>query len=195
MGPRLELLPGGRRASGRFGPLRIVVAREDDPPFAVDAAAFEEDTWLALSTISPVVRSPGHPVRVMTSVWESEPETPGSVIVKAGSPLRLLAVVHDLNADPTWTEEWVATALRGIFREADDRGVEALMLPLIGTRHGKLPAPRFMALLRSTLEELIDNTPEGKITLRRIWLVREDESGEGLLRSLGADQEPSRNGA
>jgi len=195
MNTRLEVLPGGRQVSGRLGPLNIVVARDDDPPFAIDAAAYEEDTWLALSDISAVVRAPGHPVRVMTSVWESEPEAVGSVVVKPGSPLRLLAVVHDLNADPTCTEEGVAVALRRVFHEARKLGVEALKLPLLGTKHGRIPAPRFMSVLRDVLGDVLFGKDADQLQLRRMWLVRDSESGAGLLRTLGADQKPSSNGA
>ena len=195
MRARLEVIPGGRHVSGRLGTLHVVVARDDDPPFSVDAAVFEEDTWLALSTVSPIVRAPGHPVRVMTSVWESEPEAPGSVVVRSGSPLRLLAIVHDLNADPTCTEDWVAAALSGVFHEARERGVQAIKLPLLGTQHGRLPAPRFMAVLREVLGDFLSSAPADQLTLRRLWLVRDSEPGEGLLRTLGADQKPSRNGA
>lgn len=187
----MRVLVGGRRVSGSIGPIRIVVARHGDAPFAVAAEAFEEDTWLALSTETPVVRSPGHPVRVMTGVWESEPEKPGSVVVRSGVPLRLLAVVHDLDAEPTWKEEWVQSALAGVFLEVVERGLQAVKVPLLGTKHGQLPAPRFMALLRRILDDVLSTTPDGAPTLRRIWLARESESGESLLEALGATQRSS----
>ena len=195
MSSKLEVLPGGRHVSGRLGPLHIVVARDDDPPFPVDAAVFEEDTWLAISAISPIIRAPGHPVRVMTAVWESKPEAPGSVVVKPGSPLRLLAIVHDLNADPTCTEDWVAAALRSVFREARERRARAIKLPLLGTKHGRIPVPRFMALLREVLDDVLSGGDADQLTVRRIWLVRDSESGEGLLSTLGADQNPPSSGA
>ena len=114
-GSPFQVLPGGRRASDAVAGVQIVVARREDPPFAIDVEVFEEDTWLALSTNTDIIRSPDHPVRVMTRVWEAQPENPGSVTVKLGPPARLLAVVHDLDAEPSCTEEWVESALYEVF--------------------------------------------------------------------------------
>ena len=183
-----QVLPGGRRVADSFAGVHVVVARDEDQPFSVDAEVFEEDTWLALSTKTDVVRSPGHPVRVMTRVWEAEPEVLGSVVVKPGPPLRLLAVVHDLNVDPSCTEEWVESALREVFRFAAEHQLRGLKLPLLGSKHGKLAAARFMALLRRTLHRSVDGA--ARPPLRRLWLVRGTESGDLLLRSLGGDASP-----
>ena len=169
--------------------IQIVVAREDDPPFAIDSVAVEEDTWLALGPPADVVSSPGHPVRVMTRVWEAQPEEPGTVLVKRGPPLRLHAVVHDLNAVPSWKEKWVGTALSRIFEEAARHRLRALQLPLLATRHGRLPANRFMFLLREALVEQAARLPHH---LQAIWLVRDGESGAELLATLTASEAQDR---
>ncbi len=182
----LQVLRGGRRVSAYVAGIRVVVAREDDPPFGVDAVAVEDDTWLALGTPADVVSSPGHPVRVMTRVWEAQPEEPGTVLVKRGSPLRLHAVVHDLNADPSWNEAWVRAALSGIFEEAARHRLRALRLPLLATKHGSLPAKRFMALLR---EALVEHAASVQQHLQGIWLVRDGESGADLLATLVASEQ------
>ena len=136
----LRVLPGGRRVSADVAGVRIVIAREDDPPFAVDGVAVEEDTWLTFGVPSDVLSPADHPVRVMTQVWEARPEQPGTVLVKRGSPLRLHAVVYDLDADPSWKDTWVRAALSGIFQEAAQHRIRALRLPLLGTKRGSLPA-------------------------------------------------------
>lgn len=164
--------------------IRIVISREDDPPFAVDGVAVEEDTWLALGVPSDVISS-DHPVRVMTRAWEARPEEPGTVLVKRGSPLRLHAIVHDLDADPSWKEMWVRAALSGIFEEAAQHRIRALRLPLLGTKHGSLPASRFMVLLRQALVEQAARLPQH---LQGIWLVRDGESGADLLATLTASE-------
>ncbi len=181
----LQVLRGGRCVSADVGGIRVVVAREDDPPFAIDSVAVEEDTWLALGTPADVVSSPGHPVRVMTRVWEAQPEEPGTVLVKRGSPVRLHAVVHDLDADPSWKEMWVRAALSGIFEEAARHRLRSLKLPLLATKHGSLPANRFMVLLREALMEPAASLQQH---LQGIWLVRDGESGAELLATLTASE-------
>ena len=148
-----------------LGSLRIVAAPDDTPPFKVDAVAAEEDTFLVLSA-DPQVRDPKEPLmRVMTRVIETHPEAPGSVLVKGKCPLRLLAIVHDLNEDPSWREEWIASALDGIFREAESRKLRSIALPLLGTLHGSLEKQRFVVLLRCALERMSPNH------LKRLWLA------------------------
>ena len=187
--PHLQVLPGGRRVSVDFAGIRVVIARQDDPPFAVDGVAVEDDTWLALGVPSDAVCSADHPVRVMTRVWEARPEEPGTVLVKRGSPLRLHAIVHDLDADPSWKDTWVDTALSRIFEETARHRIRALRLPLLGTKHGALPASRFMALLRDALLEQATRLPQH---LQGIWLVRDGESGVELLATLTASGQEGR---
>ncbi len=82
------------------------------PLFATDAVALEEDTYLVLST-DREVRDPCEPLmKIMTRVLETRRETPGSVPVRGGRPLRLLAVLLDLNRKPFWKEEWMETGLQ-----------------------------------------------------------------------------------
>lgn len=181
-GSSFQVLPGGRRVSDAVAGVQIVVARGDDPPFAIDGQVFEEDTWLAMSTELDVIRSPDHPVRVMTLAWEAKPENPGSVTVKRGPPARLLAVVHDLDAEPSCTEEWVESALYEVFMSCTKHRLHALKLPLLGSKHGNLPATRFMALLRRSLQRAVDE--DGSLPLRRLWLARGSEPGDELLRAL-----------
>jgi hypothetical protein len=107
-----------------------------------------------------------------------KPEKPGSVLVKATSPLQLLAVVHDLNQEPSWKEKWIAKALKGIFRETEQRKLHSLALPFLGTRHGSLGKERFLALLRSVLEGIDTHS------LKRIWLILPPGINPEILKVL-----------
>ena len=159
------MIRGGRYAETSFGSVRIVVESENSPPFPVDAVAAEEDTFLVLSA-PPVIREPKeHPLQLLTQAIETPPAETGSVLVKGGRPLRLLAIVHDLNQDPSWREEWIADALHRIFREAESRKLEAIALPLLGTKYGSLKKERFMKLLRCALEQGASKN------LKRLWLI------------------------
>lgn len=184
----MRALPGGRRASTELAGVRIVIADADDPPFRVDATVHEEDTWLALSAPADVIATPGHPVRVMTNAWDAAPREPGSVIVRTGSPTRLLAVVHDLDAEPSWRLEWVAEALEGVFDEAERRDLVALRLPLLGSRHGALPPEAFIRHLRELLRQRAENG-----VVRRLWLLRGGQPADAVVRAITTGGEEPRS--
>jgi len=179
----LRLIRGGYPREISLGSLDIVAAPKDSPPFTVDAVAFEEDTFLVLSA-DRKVRAPTEPlVRLMTRVIETQPETPGSVLVKGKAPLHLLAIVHDLNQEPSWREEWIASALDGIFREAESRRLQSIALPFLGTLHGSLEKERFIKLLRSALERT------SPAHLKRLWLVVPAETSSKILEILESDSQ------
>lgn len=161
---KLRLVHGGLHDRARVGGVEVTAAPEDAPPYPVDAAAFEEDTHLVLSAPAELPERPEHPIRVMTAVLEERPVPAGSVVVQNGRPVRLLAVVHDLSEDPTWREEWVASALAEILRHCERHRLAALALPLLGTRHGGLAPERFVELLRGALL-----AAPGSVA--RLWLV------------------------
>ncbi|NVM25068.1 MAG: hypothetical protein HWN70_04000 [Desulfobacterales bacterium] len=179
----MRLIRGGYPREISLGSVDIVAAPEDSPPFTVDGVAFEEDTFLVLSA-DRRVRDPREPlVRLMTRVIETRPETPGTVLVKGKRPLRLLAIVHDLNQDPSWREEWIVSALDGIFREAESRRLQSIALPFLGTSHGSLEKERFIELLRSALERMSPNH------LKRLWLVVPAGASSRILETLDTESQ------
>lgn len=167
-----RVLPGGRGPSG--SPLdddigiELVEAPLRRAPFRVDARVVEEDTWKVLSAPPPVVPASEHPIRVMNRAWAAEPEILASVHVEAGDPLRLVAIVYDLDADPICTPETVATVLEQILDRVDEHEVEALALPRLGAAHGRFPSRRFDELLAGSLQRMKPST------LCRIWLVQSE---------------------
>jgi len=174
----LRLIPGGYPREISHGSVRIVATPKDRPPFPVDAVAFEEDTFLIMSA-DPEVRDPNEPlVRLMTRVIETPPETPGSVLVKGKRPLHLLAIVHDLNQEPSWKEEWIVSALDGIFKEAESRRLKSIALPFLGTLHGSLEKERFVILLGCALERMSAKH------LKRLWLVVPVGTSSKILQIL-----------
>jgi hypothetical protein len=161
----LKVIPGTYPLRMMFGQVEITASPENNPPFSVDAVVREEDTLLVMGA-DRHVRDPGEPLmKIMTRMIETRPETPGSVLVKGGKPLSLLAVVHDLNRDPTWKEVWVEKALISLFRIIEDQGIGALGLPLLGTLHGRMKRDRFIVLLHHVLEKI------HPVILKRIWVI------------------------
>ena len=158
--------------------MNIIAAPDDRPPFEVDAVAVEEDTFLVMSA-DRRVHDPKEPlIKIMTRVIETQPKAPGSVLVKGENPLRFLAVVYDLNVEPTWKEEWILSALDAIFLEAERRKLRSIALPFLGTLHGSLEKERFIVLLRSLLEK----TPLNH--LKRLWLVMPFKTSSKILETL-----------
>ena len=174
----MRLIRGGYPCEFSIGSVSIVAAPKDRPPFKVDAVAAEEDTFLVLSA-NPEVRDPGEPmVRVMTRVIETKPTTPGSVLIRGGDPMRLLAIVHDLNKEPSWREEWIVSALDGIFLIAESQGISSIALPFLGTIHGSLEKQRFIVLLKNALGRI------STVNLKRIWLVVPDETSSDIIDGI-----------
>jgi O-acetyl-ADP-ribose deacetylase (regulator of RNase III) len=144
----------------------------------VDAVAIEDDTYFVLGA-DPEFREPTeHPLRIWNALHHTDPAPLGSVTVVERRPLELHAVVHDLSADPTWTEAAVADALRGILREVGRRGCRSLALPVLGAVHGRLPPDRFVALLTDALEA---DRPAG---LESVWLIPGRIAPDDLERRL-----------
>ena len=174
--PGLRVIKGGLTDETSLGPLRIVAAPTKAPPFDVDAFAFEEDTFLVLSADTQV-RDPKMPLaRIMTRLIETQPATPGNVLVRGRKPLQFLAIVHDFNEEPSWKEVWIANALSRIFQAAESRELHALALQMLGTVHGTLERRRFTDLLRNAVERASFHH------LKRLWLI----VPEGMAREVVA---------
>jgi hypothetical protein len=164
--PPLRLIHGGRSNRVTQGVVHVVMAPREQPPFPVDALVVEEDTYLVLATDPRAGEPrPEHPIRVMTSLLEVEPRQPGTIVVRDRAPLEFAAIVHDLDREPTWREEWVVAALDRALAESERRKLRALGLEMLGAIHGRLERPRFLQILRQALQR---SDPR---SLERIWLV------------------------
>ncbi len=139
------------------------------PPFEIQAIAYEQDTALVLGATE--IKEPSETTTELINQAKKIPDKiPGSVLVKEDSPIQFLAIVHDLDQKPTWTEEWVIKALEGILRESEQRFLHAIATQPLGAVHGTLTQQRFLVLLRS----LIGQT----VYLKRIWVM---EIGESIV--------------
>lgn len=144
------------RSPAMIGTVRVDVASPGDAA-PVDALVLEEDTWLILSADPEVTIPHEHPVRLMTRLLDAEPLPPGTVFVRQGAPLTLVAVVHDFGVEPCCRPEWVTAALAEILRICRDRKLHSLQIPLLGVRHGRLaPATVLPLLVRALREEAHD---------------------------------------
>lgn len=165
MHPCFRILNGGLQQSMVFKGVKFIAVPREHPPLAPEAEVFEEDTFLIMSDDPDYAPSFKHPIRLMQEVESFQPELPGSVIVKGSHPIRMLAVIHDVNRDPTWREEWIKKALFSVFQYAERLKLRTLGLPILGTKHGRLKHPHFAKMLARILH---DSKFEH---LRLVWLI------------------------
>jgi len=182
---KMKLVQRSHHSELWIGSVRIFVAPRDIPPFIAAAIAEEEDTYLVLSADSEVQETHEDPERLMTELLKTSPLTPGTVIPTGKHPLRLLAIVHDLDREPSWKEEWVTGALDGIFREAEGRKLRSIAVPMLGAVHGSLEKQRFLVLLREALER---SSPK---YLVRLWLITPTGSTREILEMLASISQKS----
>lgn len=167
----LRLIRGGRDRERPGGDLpRVVVSREEHPPFPVDALVLEDDTYFVLSASPEMREAADSTFRRWIELCETEPATPGEAVDRGGTPPRISAVVHDLSLDPTWDERWVVLSLTASLRLAEERGFRSLGLQPLGCVHGRLAPEHFPRLLRGALD-----VAELR-SVRRIWLIGDPES-------------------
>ena len=182
--PMLRVISGAHHFDMAPGPCHMIAAPGEAPPFSVDGVVMEEDTFLVLS--APKTVRPGREplIRIMTRVIETCPREPGTVIVRGKEPLQLLAIIHDLNQDPTWKETWISHALCGVFKIAEEQRLHSIAIPMLGTVHGTLDGQKFMMLLGSALKGM------DPVELKRIWLIIPSGTGlqtlEGLKNALNS---------
>jgi len=179
--PKFRLIQGGLQCSITLGPVRIVAAPETAQPFEVDALVYEEDTWLVINADPDICEPEEHPVRIMTEMLAARPEGIGRVLVRGGKPFKFLAIVHNVDMEPTCREEWVESALSKILIKAEQMKLSSLGIPLLGTIHGRLRERRFPWMLGNAL------TLRQLKYLKSIWLIAPtgfNREAIGILRSF-----------
>lgn len=161
----LRVIAGGRDRHVDVGRLRVVAGPVGRPPFAVGGIICEEDTFLVMSAAGEVREPDGDLVRIVAGAYSTLPYQPGSVVVQEGTPVRLLAVVHDLNLEPSCRREWVQAACKSALLLADRRKLRHIAMPLVGSAHGVLDWRTAIDLLAAVLRELQVEY------LQRLWLL------------------------
>ncbi len=162
---KLRLVWDINLSSVRINDIDIVVAPKTLPPFDIDAVVEEQDTALILSQPEIIIDSGNKPAWFLANKLETQPLLkPGSVIKRDGKTIRLLAIVHDLDVEPSWSSEWVAQALDNIIKLSHTQGISSIQLPVLGAKHGRINVEEFLQLLVMAIKK--DNGQ-----LKKIWLV------------------------
>jgi len=146
--------------------LEIIAAPWSLAPFPCDVVVEEQDTFLMMGESNELPDNDDKTWYLAHKMEQQEALKPGSVIVKHyQNPLRLMAIVNDVEQEPVCREEWVWSALMNIFELTAMQKLSSMALPLLGTRYGRLDANRSMDLLQRTLMS------KRASALRRLWLI------------------------
>ncbi len=163
--PKLKIIHGGLEDIRKIGNVLIIASPDESPPFEPDAEVKEEDTFLIMSPPRQDMKVMEESLtRLMTKLLETEPIPPGTVIVKEGFPVRLIAIIYDVNQEPIWKSKWIESALIRIFEESESRKIKSLSMPMLGTVYGKMPVKEFINIFTAVL---LRTTPQYP---RRLWL-------------------------
>jgi len=119
----------------------ITIVRDASRP--ADAVVVEDDTHLILSAKAEARETHGNPRSFVRQLDDTFPKKPGSVIIaSAGGRTQFHAVIHDLDLDPTWRDAWISEALHKILREAHERDIRSVLMPVLGPRDCSRPGAR-----------------------------------------------------
>lgn len=134
-------------------------------PGKVAAIVEEQDTSLVLGRPAKISVSDDKPSWYLANRLESqELLQPGSVVLRREKPAKLLAIIHDLDCEPTWKPEWISMALDNAFNLTRAHDISSLQLPVLGAQHGRFRLTEFLSLLYKKLGAY--NGP-----LEKIWLI------------------------
>ena len=100
------------------------------------------------------------------------------MVVRDTIPLRLQAVVHDLDAEPSSNELWIFQAVQQIFEIADSRGIASLQIPPLGCRFSNLQTGQFLDIL---LEIITRQRPS---PINKLWLLSTEQDCEAVFNEL-----------
>ena len=129
----------------------LMLEADSSLPDTVDAFVFEQDTEYILRLDLPV-RYPAEDVATLVAAAaRAEGRVLGMTYAIEGSPLLLMAVVHDLGREPSWDEKTIAAAYAGVAYELRERGLTDVVCPLLGTVHGRFDPVLSLAYLEAAL--------------------------------------------
>lgn len=155
----------GQGALLRPGALRVHLTVPQVTPPHAGAVVFEQDTCGVLVSDGRVRATRQGYHSLVEQMVAQRSFRPGSVVVRGRRRLRLYAVVHDLEREPSWREAWVGAALDEVLRVVAERAIRSLVLPPLGAVHGRLEHARFVQLLRRAM--LARPVP----CMRDLWLT------------------------
>lgn len=152
-----------------IGAIEIAIAPVEYVPVEIDAIVEEQDTQLLMG-IDTEINYPDEDFDTLIDQMLSgkSVRSPGQIIIKQAQPLKLKAIIYDINQKPSWKIEWIAFALKQLVTEIENYNIKTLAMPLLGTVHGKVDENESIELLCANL-----NT-EQACCLEKLWIIAPD---------------------
>jgi hypothetical protein len=174
----LHVISGDLSKAVMIGNVSIQLGPQQRPPFPVSAVVVEQDTAMVLDDEATLFVPTDSLQQLHEEVERFREPEPGSVVIQRGRPRRLYTIIHDLEQDPTWREEWISAALETLFHETERLRLASLAMPLLGTRFGKFSSHRFIELLCNALHSAPQLRP------LKLWLIAPRHHTHSLLMTL-----------
>lgn len=136
-----------------FNDLEIDFSGANKTPRTVAAIVEEQDTALVLEP-TDIISDYGDdkPLWYVANTRKlQKSHSPGTVIVKSGSPIKLQAIIHDLDHSPSWKKKWISRALDQVFKLCNEKQLSSIALPVLGAQFGQFRLEEFISLLAETL--------------------------------------------
>ncbi len=176
--PLLFVIEGGLQKRMKWGNVTITAAPAGSQPHRVAARVYEEDTFLVMSQEPEYATEPAHPLRLMAELSDLEPELPGTILLQGRYPIKIFAVIYDVDSTPICRPEWVAEALKAIFEAAMEHNIRAMAIPLLGCTYGPMTPAHFTEILADTLIKQGNKTP------MKIWIMAEVGENKKIIEIL-----------
>lgn len=167
IGKKLKLVWDSQQFKVPINQTDIYIAPVECPPFSVKAIVEEQDTSLVLEPSDEIPEySDFKPIWYEANTQALQKvHLPGEVIEKSYNPIRLLAIVHDFDCEPSWKIDWIKSAINNILNICGKKQLVSLALPVLGAQYGKLKSEEFLKLLVNQLSFKQSDYPQ------RIWLL------------------------
>ena len=150
----------------RIGKIAVYSAPPEHPPFRCEAVVVEQDTNLILGEQTTLVE-PDKPAWYLANTLERDQPVYklGDVIIKRGLPMQLMAIVHDIEQQPTCDSGILKLAWQNLMAISAQNNVKTLATPALGSVHGKIVLEDALQLFGQAIH---DHAPP---CLEKIWLV------------------------
>ena len=116
-----------------------------------------------------------HPIRLMTSLIDQKPLSPGEAVIK---DKQWRAVLYDLDEEPSCRHEWIRQALGQIVHLIDSKDINSISISLPGVRYDCIGWRLSLELLLSELVAKPGMKP------LKIWLMIPQDMMAPVTREL-----------
>ena len=147
-------------------------------PEPVEVVVEEDDRHLLLREQPLLFDVPDGFTTLTREMQAQRPRELGDVVVCRGDPLRLIAIVYDVDREPIWDEVGVVTAYQRVINELNRWQAATVMMPLLGTAHGHMSPNHSADLLGTALN---NETPA---LLEQLYLRLASDCDIDALRGL-----------